>query len=71
MTIPTLARRTAVRTTTVAVLTAGLLIAGIAGAQAADAPALGSLVPQVNNILSGLLSGNAVSSLLPNGILGG
>ncbi|QJT02673.1 hypothetical protein G9272_22180 [Streptomyces asoensis] len=71
MTAPTLVRRTAVRTTTVAVLTAGLLIVSIAGAQAADAPALGSLVPQVNNILSGLLSGNAVSSLLPNGILGG
>ncbi|MGW1785516.1 hypothetical protein ACWCQQ_41475 [Streptomyces sp. NPDC002143] len=71
MTIPTVVRRTAVRTTTVAVLTAGLLIVGVASAQAAEAPALGSLIPQVNNILSGILSGNALGTLLPNGILGG
>ncbi|WP_329218921.1 hypothetical protein OG352_21190 [Streptomyces sp. NBC_01485] len=71
MAIPTVARRTAVRTTTVAVLNAGLLIVGIASAQAAEAPALKSLIPQVNNILSGILSGNALSTLLPNGILGG
>ncbi|MFF3208125.1 hypothetical protein [Streptomyces sp. NPDC002962] len=44
---------------------------GIASAQAAEAPALESLIPQVNNILPGILSGNALSTLLPNGILGG
>ncbi|MDQ0960359.1 hypothetical protein QFZ66_004237 [Streptomyces sp. B4I13] len=78
MATPTTARRTAVRTTTVAGLTAGLLIVGVVGAQAADALApsagsglLESLLPQVSNILSGVQSGNAISTLLPNGILGG
>ncbi|MFF8189597.1 hypothetical protein ACF05L_01625 [Streptomyces bobili] len=71
MAIPTVARQTSVRTTTVAVLTAGLLIFGVPSAQAAEAPALGSLIPQVNNILSGILSGNALSTLLPDGILDG
>jgi len=54
------------------------LIVGVVGAQAADAlaPAAGSgllesLLPQVSNILSGVQSGNAISTLLPNGILGG
>ncbi|MDX3308969.1 hypothetical protein P1S61_07610 [Streptomyces sp. ME08-AFT2] len=54
------------------------MIVGVASAQAADALApsagsglLESLLPQLSNTLSGVQSGNAISTLLPNGILGG
>lgn len=76
MIAPTAALRTAVRATTVVTLTAGLLIAGVASAQAAapvppgtDAPS--GLLGQAATILGGVLSGGGISTLLPNGILGG
>ncbi|MFF1445098.1 hypothetical protein [Streptomyces sp. NPDC058295] len=78
MATPTVAWRTAVRTTTVAGLTAGLLIVGVASAQAAGTPApapnsnlLGSLITQLSGVTAGITNGNALSTLLPNGVLGG
>ena len=78
MIAPTTAWRTAVRTTALVTLTTGLLIAGNASAQAAAPPAptdsaglIPGLLTQVNNVLSGVLSGDAVTTLLPSGILGG
>ncbi|MBG0831659.1 hypothetical protein HS041_28415 [Planomonospora sp. ID67723] len=32
---------------------------------------LGSLLGQVNNVLSGILSGGALNTILPNGVLSG
>jgi hypothetical protein len=78
MITPTAAWRTAVRTTTVAALTAGVLIMGVASAHAAgtlaplpDSGLLGSLGTTLNGLLSGVLSGGAINTILPTGILGG
>ncbi|MFG2134805.1 hypothetical protein ACGFNV_44650 [Streptomyces sp. NPDC048751] len=75
---PTPVRQAVTRSATTVVLTSGLLAMGVAGAHAVEAPGASSAPAGKVDVLGGLvshmqgmLSGGALHTVLPGGILGG